>query len=274
MSRPHHSTSGHNLSTVSRAENFHGMTPTSRYGPAIGVNQHQNTPTYATAAGYNVQPFVHQAHPNSQSHPIVQHHPVFHHVGVMVSGNPSTPEAVPSNANPRTRGQRQMFRNPHSAAVARQVYANQAVHANQAFPSANASVMAQQAHMVQPAQPAAPSMDETIALFKGLMKEDETDFQDHIQSFKDLARFAEAEKRANLVPTPELARDFPADTDRQVDVAHGFFNSLVCWKTQNQPMSSKVAANRIKSKKLIEFKIVAWKLLVDKSQALVSVDTN
>lgn len=238
----------------------------------------QNTPTFQTTAAYNMHPFVqnqphvnqHNAH-NHPNRPIFQNYPMVQNVGYLVSTATTPPSGVPNNTVPRSGHQRQMLGNPNSTPVANQVYANQA------FTSAHASVMASQAHPVQPAQPAqpaAPSMDETIALFKGLMEEDTTDFQDHIQGFKDLARFAEAEKRANLVPTPELARDFPADTDRQVDVAHGFFNSLVCWKTQNQPMSSKVAANRIKSKKLIEFKIVAWKLLVDKSQALVSVDTN
>ncbi|KAG6361163.1 hypothetical protein INS49_009387 [Diaporthe citri] len=152
-------------------------------------------------------------------------------------------------------GQNRHQRHPHSTPIASHVYVNQAI------PSAHASAMEKQTQLVQPAQPAAPSMDETIALVKDLLKEDEINFDDHIQGFEDLARFAEAEKRVNLEPTPELARDFPADKAQRVALARGFFDSLVYRKMQDQRVGSKMAFNRIKSRKLITFKIVAWKLL-------------
>lgn len=254
----------------------HNMTPTGQYGP--GGHQLQNTPSFHTNAAYNTPPFVqnqpHANHNNAQNHPTVPNHHVFQNypmvqnVGYLVSTATPPPAGVPNNTAPRTQQQRQMFGNPHSTPVANQVYVNQA------FPSARASVMAKQAHPAQPAQPAAPSMDETVALLKNLLEEDEINFEDHIQGFEDLARFAEAEKRVNMVLTPKLARDFPADKAQQMALARGFFDSLVYRKIRVERVGSKIALNRIKSSKLITFKIVAWKLLVYQSQPLVKVDTS
>lgn len=260
--------------------NAPNMTPTGQYGP--GGHQLQNTTSFNTtaSAAYNMHPFVqnqpHQPHvnqPNSQNRPnvpntpIFQNYPMVQNVGYLVS---TTPAETPNNTGPRTGQQRQMSGNPHPIQVAGQVYVNEAV------PPAHASVMAEQIQLVQSAQPVAPSMDETVELFKNLqvLEDDKFNFEDHIQGFEDLARFSEAEKRVNLKPTPELARDFPADKKGQMDLALGFFNSLVSRKTQNQPIGSKMALNRIKSRELIIFKLVAWKLLVFKPQALVRFNTS
>lgn len=255
----------------------HNMTPTGQYGP--GGHQLQNS--FHTSAAYNTHPFVQnqphanhhnaQNQPNAPNHPVFQNYPMVQNVGYLVSTTPTPPAGVPNTTAPRTRHRRQMFGNPHCTPVASQV------HASPAFPSAHASVMAKQGHPVQPprpAQPAAPSMDETVALLKNLLEEDKINFEDHIQGFDDLARFAEAEKRVNMVLTPKLARDFPVDKAQQMALARGFFDSLVYRKIRVERVGSKIALNRIKSSKLITFKIVAWKLLVYQSQPLVKVDTS
>lgn len=236
------------------AHNLSGMTKTIQYGQAI--SSQLNTPNLHTAAGYRMQPFV-QNHPNTQKYPIVQNQTHFHNVGVMV--------ASPQAGVPRTQQQRQMFGNPHSTPIA-----------NQAFPSAHVSAMAKQGQRLQPAQPTAPqkSMDELVKEVEDLQKEDGLEFGGHIRNFRDGARYAEAERRIELVPTPELARDFPTNEDQQVALARGIFNPLVSWAKGNQAGGGKNAIKRIKSKKSIAFEIVAWKILVFMTPGLVRVDTS
>lgn len=161
-----------------------------------------------------------------------------------------------------------MFGNPHSTTVG-----------SQALPSANAAVMAKQAQPIQPAQPAQPAapqktMDEIIEELKVLQEEDGLEFGGHIRNFRDAARFAEAERRVNLVPTPEIARDFPKNEDQQVAHVRRIFNPLVSWATVDETSAGKNAIRRIKSKKSIAFEIVAWKILVFKTPGLVRVDTS
>lgn len=255
---------GINSNMASQIDNSGAVTPTSQYGPAIG-SQHQNGPT---AAAYSMQPFV-QFHPNAQNHPIVQNNPVFHNVGVMVSTNIPTPGGVPNNTALNARHQRQVAETPYSIPMA-----------NQTLQSANAFIMAQQLQQqaqpqpAQPAQAAAPqmSMDETVDLVKTRMKEKQINFDDDIKGLEDLPRFAEAEKRAILKLTPELAKDFPADKPGQRVLALGLYNSLVSWLTRTKPGVSKIAIKRLKSKSLFSFKITAWKLLVFKSHCLARVE--
>lgn len=250
---------------ASQIDNSGAVTPVSQYGPAIGSQQ--IGPNCATAAAYSMQPFV-QLHPNAQNHPIIQVHPVFHNVGVMVSTNTPTPGGIPDNTAFNARHQRQVVETPYSIPMT-----------NETLQSANAFIMAQQLQQPmqpqppQPAQAAAPqmSMDETVDLVKDRMKEKQINFQDDIKGLEDLPRFAEAEKRAILKLTPELAKDFPADKAGQRVLALGFYNSLVSWLTRTKPGVSKAAIKRIKSKSLFSFKITAWKLLVFKSHCLARV---
>lgn len=257
---------GFNSNMASQIDNSGAVTPTSQYGPAIG-SQHQSGPNCPTAAAYSMQPFV-QFHPNAQNHPIVQNHPVFHNVGVMVSTNTLTPGGVPNNTAFNARHQRQVVQTPYPIPMA-----------NQTLPSANASMMAQQLQqpaqtqqlaqpqLAQPVQLAAPqkSDDELVREIKDLLKEKGMNFGGHIRNFGLAARYREAERRVKVVPTPELAKDFPTSEDEQMALVERIWDALVSWVIRNQPSGSKMAIKRLKSIKSITFENAAWDLMVFKN---------
>lgn len=240
-------------------------THTGQASSSVALNHGNMVPTMQHAtAGYRMQSLGHpnmrqsfQGHflPNTRVQQIFQHYPITNnrfvqHAGFLDQTPPNSQVGIPNSAAARNRLHHKMSGNAHPTAVA--------------------SAMGQRAQPVQPsqlAQPATPQMTmaETEARFKELEKKDNFNFNDDIQGLDDAHRLSEAEKRLSLVPTPQLARDYPTDTAQQQALACGLFDSLSYWLTPNVA-GSKMAINRIKSKSIISMALVAWKLLVFKSQ--------
>lgn len=233
---------------------------TGQASSSIALNHGNIVPTMQHAtAGYRMQSMghpnmrqnFHGRFPNARVQQIFQHYPItnnrfIQHAGLLDQTAPNSQVGIPNNAAARKRLHHQMSGNAHSTAVA--------------------SAMAQRAQLAQlsqPAQPATPQMTmaETMKVYKEREKQDDINFNDDIQSFEDVHRFSEAEKRLSLVPTPKLARDYPTDTAQQQALANDLYNSLDYWSTPNVA-GSKMAINRIKSKSKFSIKLVAWKLLV------------
>lgn len=282
LQNPTSTGAGYNLNTVAHAGNLNTMpvTPTSQSGPAVAGNHHPNTPNFPTTSGYNMQPYA-QFNPNSQNHPIVQHYPVFHNLNVGAMGAVSTTTPPPgefpnNNTAPRMQQRHQMFGHPHPGPVANQTW--QPVDYSTVTQATMAQATVAQATMaqtVQPAQPVAPQKtveEETTKAYKELYDEEEY-IEDPVKGLDNLARWEEAEKRANLKLTPKLAKDVPKTKAKEMELAGGLTNVMWAWRTRDPRGFSETAIKRIKAKKAVSFHITAYKLLVCKSQDLEGIHT-
>lgn len=245
------------------------------------VNIGSNEPSFGRNPNVQVDPNYQshlntQFHPNFQGRPNVQYQHIYYpttnnrniqNVGMPDPTVSNSPAAVANNTAPGIQVQRQMFGDPHSSPAVTQI-----------CQCANGSTMAQVAmaqpvqptQPVQPAQPVAPqkTMKETIKIYKELMENDEMDIEVPIQNLGDYRMFKEAEKRARLVLTPQLAEDCP-ETDAEQRVRAGpLIEALMSWRTRDDTGRSKTAINRIKAKKAVTCHIAGWGLLVCKSQDL------